>query len=537
MTHRLFLAALLLFVAGDCAAQAIGRVLSAAGDVVAVRTGREEVLTAGSALFNGDVIRTGEESSAQLRFTDEGVVAMRSKSRFAVSDYRFTGSDDGVSTAAYRLLQGGIRTLTGLIGKTRRERYIMGTPLATVGIRGTAFTLVLCQRDCFDTDGSIAPDGTYGVVFDGRVAVTNDAGVVEFGADEAFFVSDIRTLAQPLLSRPGFLRDRLEARARREQRREQMEARTQQQQQQQQQEQQQQVRNAGAMRPGDRPPLPPAFADGRTTAVGNPLAPIIVVGDLRDSSGNIALVGVGLGAGVGFAGTAEPAAIVDGGLGTVIELDGSRGFLERFVFNGGAQTGSRQNALVVDNGKQEGDGGATWGRWAPGATVQVAGQTGVPTTGVHFFFGNLTPEPIFANVPSGATAVRYEYVGGPRPTNERGTPGQFLSGDLLVNFVQRAVSGELIYRIDTYTYKLPVPDNTPITLGRGFAGFNVNQSNAGNWASSSNGAFGTLDRYSVSGLFLGSRAQGVGVTFATVDATAGRTAGAAVFRCVSGVCR
>jgi hypothetical protein len=51
------------------------------------------------------------------------------------------------------------------------------------------------------------------------------------------------------------------------------------------------------------------------------------------------------------------------------------------------------------------------------------------------------------------------------------------------------------------------------------------------------GATGTLDRYAVTGLFLGSRAQGVGTTFATVDATSGRTAGVAVFRCVAASCR
>ncbi len=528
MGMRLLLTALLM-LAFEAGAQTIGRVLSAAGDVSALRGGGEEILTAGSALFSGDVVRTGEASSAQLRFSDESIVALRAKSRFAVSDYRFTGGDDGVSQAAYRLLQGGLRTLTGVIGRMRRDRYVMGTTLATVGIRGTAYTLVLCQQDCVDSDGTQAPDGAYGVVFDGRVSVTNEAGTVEFDAEEAFFVSDIRTLAQPLLTRPGFLRDRLEARERREQRRERVEARVQ---------AAREVAMAATRMALDRAPLPAGFQGARPVAVlGSPFAPIVAVADLRDPSGNVALVGVGLGAGVGFATVADPAAVVDGGIGTLIELDGTRGFLERFVFNGGAQSGSRQNTRVVDNGKLDGDGGATWGRWEPGAAVQFGGQVGVPSTGVHFFFGNLTPESVFGSVPSGATSVRYQYAGGPRPTNERGAPGQFLSGDLLVNFVQRAVGGELIYRIDTYTYRLPVPDNTPIVIGRGFAGFSVNQTNAGAWINAVNNAGGLLDRYSVSGLFLGSRAQGLGVTFSSVDSQSGRTAGAAIFRCVSGGCR
>jgi hypothetical protein len=534
MPARIILACLLVAITPEALAQVAGRVLSAAGEVVATRAGRDVALTAGSTVERGDVIRVGEESTAQIRFSDEAIVALRARTRFAISEYRFTGQDDGISQAAYNLLQGGLRTLTGLIGKARRDRFTLSTKLATVGIRGTAFTVVLCQQDCVEADGTSVADGAYGVVFDGRIAVSNDAGTAEFGAEEAFYVSDIKSLPQPLVGRPGFLRDRMEARARRE-RREQMEERR--------QAQQQAQREAAAARPPAssseaKPQQSPANQNLRPVGqLGASSSPIIVVTDLRDPNGNVALVGVGLGAGVGFAGASEPFAVVDGGRGTLIELDRDRGFVERFVFNEGAQSGSRGNALVLDNGKIEGDGGAVWGRWAPGASVTGDGQTGVPPTGVHFFFGNLTPEALFGTIPTGAVAVRYDYAGGPRPTNERGMPGQFLSGTFIVNFLQRAIQGQLNYRIDDYTYLLPVPSGTPLVAGRGFVGFNVSATNGGSWQCACSGTSGTLDRYSVSGLFLGSRAQGLGVNFATVDSVSGRTAGAGVFRCVSGGCK
>ncbi|MGH7186824.1 MAG: hypothetical protein ACREIB_11180, partial [Pseudomonadota bacterium] len=47
--------------------------------------------------------------------------------------------------------------------------------------------------DCLEADGTAVPDGAYGVVFDGRVAVANDAGTVEFGEEEALYVSDVKT--------------------------------------------------------------------------------------------------------------------------------------------------------------------------------------------------------------------------------------------------------------------------------------------------------------------------------------------------------
>ena len=77
----------------------------------------------------GDAIERPRRS-AQLRFSDETLVALRAKSRFHVADYRFGGADDGASTAVFALLQGGLRTITGLIGRGRPERYRMTTPLA-----------------------------------------------------------------------------------------------------------------------------------------------------------------------------------------------------------------------------------------------------------------------------------------------------------------------------------------------------------------------------------------------------------------------
>jgi hypothetical protein len=140
-------------------------------------------------------------------------------------------------------------------------------------------------------------------------------------------------------------------------------------------------------------------------------------------------------------------------------------------------------------------------------------------------------------VPPGLTSVRYEYAGGPRPTDERGNAGQFLDGAFVVNFVERSIGGHLNYRVDTVTYNLPIPQGTALRFGRGFAGFNVVGVGTGNWSCSCNNTSGALGHYSVSGLFLGSRAQGLGVTFGTQDPIAGRTAGAGIFRCVSGRCR
>lgn len=526
MNRTILLAASLAFAAA-AHAQVAGRVLVAAGDVSAARGGRDVPLASGATIEPGDLVKTGTASAAQIRFTDASVVALRAGTQFAVEQYRFTGQDEGLSQAAYRLLRGGLRTITGLIGSQRRDRYRVVSPTATLGIRGTGFALVSCQDDCLEADGSAAPNGTYGVVFDGRVVVANDAGEREFGIEEAFFVADLRTPAQPLVARPAFLRDRLEARARRDGPRDAA--------------QQQAAAREAAARVAS---LPLATREALAQAGLRPLnvlgtaASPIVVSEQRDADGNIALLGAGLGAGTAFSSAVGDFALVDGGRGAVVLLDPERGKLDAFSFNGGQVAGDRLGEAVVDNGGIVGDGAVTWGRWTSGAAVRVNGVTGQPTTGVHFFYGNLTPESFFGTLPTTATSVRYEYHGGTRPTDGTGAPGAFLDGLFIVNFLQRQIGGAISYRTGDTTWDLVVPA-TPITARAGFVGFAHEGAAAGRWTRTANGQSqtGAIDSYTVTGLFLGSRAQNLGIAYGTIDAQAGRSAGASVFRCAGTGCR
>ncbi len=527
-TRLAWLILILAICAPQAYAQVVGRVLVAAGDVVAQRAGKDVALASGSTIENRDVVRVGEASNAQIRFSDESVVALRAKTVFRIDDYAFSGKEDGLSKAFFSLVRGGIRAISGLVGKTDRDKYRVNAPLATVGIRGTSYTLVVCQQDCFENDGSIAPDGNYGVVLEGRVVVSNEGGTQEFGVDEAFFVESAKTPAKPLLSRPGFLRDRLEARARMQQRREQMaQARIEQQ------------RLSGDAPPDARKDPHPGQPDFRPIA-GGPGSGTgsIVATELRDGSGQVAVLGAGLGLGVSWAGAIQRAD-VEGGRGTVIVLDGTSGVLERFTFGQVLYSGTREQAAVLDTGKTEGDGGIRWGRWVPGGQIVSDGNALAPGTGVHFLFGNLTPPSALPQAGSATAAlvgaIVYDYVGGTRPTDGLGNAGQFLNGIFNVNFLDRSIGGAVQYQVGATTYTLPVPVGTPLTAGSGFVGFRVNRSNAGNWACTTcNIANGSIDSFSVAGLFMGSRAQGLSVTFSTLDSRVGSSAGAAAFRCRAG---
>lgn len=88
--------------------------------------------------------------------------------------------------AYFRLLKGGFRAVSGLIGKSDPAEYRVSTPVATIGIRGTDYLVILCDAACandpviVDTlpEGSSALGGVLVGVIQGGVFVVNEAGKV-----------------------------------------------------------------------------------------------------------------------------------------------------------------------------------------------------------------------------------------------------------------------------------------------------------------------------------------------------------------------
>lgn len=193
---------------GTAAALAVpaGKVFVVAGQAVAERAGQELKLFMGAAVESGDVIRVADKSSIQIRFSDESVVSLQARSTFRIDDYRYNKNPQE-DKSAFSIVKGGMRTITGLIGKSNPKNYSVGGSVATIGIRGTHFTVVACTEagECKDANGKDAPPGMYGGVSDGRIGVVNDAGDVEFGQQEYFYVESRNRRPVRLLSPPPML--------------------------------------------------------------------------------------------------------------------------------------------------------------------------------------------------------------------------------------------------------------------------------------------------------------------------------------------
>ena len=148
------------------------RVIAASGDVTAMSGEDIRVLARGDEVYVGDIVTTGPNGFAQLRFIDSAIVALKADTAFEISEYVFDQSDD--DRATMNLIQGGFRTITGRIGKANRDAYRVVTPYATIGIRGTDYEQV------------ITPSGLMSGVFDGGISLQNDAGLLNLGVGAQF---------------------------------------------------------------------------------------------------------------------------------------------------------------------------------------------------------------------------------------------------------------------------------------------------------------------------------------------------------------
>ena len=144
----LFLILLTVFIVPTQAVAntAIGNVLIAKGVVTAsVNNSGLRTLSKGSEVFLGETISTASDSFVVLKMNDQSKLSLRPSSEITLE--KFT-EESGKEEALFDLIKGGLRAISGEIGKKRPEQFRIETNIATVGIRGTDFIVRLCEDDC-----------------------------------------------------------------------------------------------------------------------------------------------------------------------------------------------------------------------------------------------------------------------------------------------------------------------------------------------------------------------------------------------------
>lgn len=150
--------------------------------------GSVRLLSEKSQVLTGDVVSTERDSYAQIRLTDGGQITLRPNTQLRIEGYEFSENEPQKDNFVFALLKGGMRAVTGLIGKrANRDAYRLRTATATVGIRGTDFNAIEVPPGA---SGNAPAPGVYVVVSDGLVVVTSGGMELVAGAGQTAYSSN-----------------------------------------------------------------------------------------------------------------------------------------------------------------------------------------------------------------------------------------------------------------------------------------------------------------------------------------------------------
>jgi hypothetical protein len=136
----LFVSVLLLWTTIVFAGQA-ATVTHVSGPLAVHKTGGiVKAISIGSKIEEGDTVVTEKRTYARLKFEDGSEVTLKPGTQFKVEKFNYDQGKPKEDSATYNLIKGGLRTITGQVGKRgNQDSYQMKTPTATIGVRGTIY--------------------------------------------------------------------------------------------------------------------------------------------------------------------------------------------------------------------------------------------------------------------------------------------------------------------------------------------------------------------------------------------------------------
>lgn len=232
-TKALLLAALLCAGSLAWAGQVAGTIVHLSGPLLAKKAdGTVKILAQKSEVEQGDTLVAEKSTYAQLKFIDNSEITLKPGTTFTIEKFAFDAGKPEADSAAFSLVKGGLRSVTGLLGKRNRERFSLKTPSATIGVRGTTFVVefveptpqALASMQSWllastaglgaapplvplppsgPPPGPSLPPGLYVQVIDGMINVSNSGGTSNFQAGQFGYVRN--TLVPPVLipANPG----------------------------------------------------------------------------------------------------------------------------------------------------------------------------------------------------------------------------------------------------------------------------------------------------------------------------------------------
>lgn len=141
-------------------AESAGSALGVKQQAAAKLSGETRTLRVGSDIFLGDLVQTGPQGQVQILFGDKTELVLGPSAALTIEDYLIR-NDGTAGKLAVDILSGAFRFATG---DSAKNRYSIGTPTGTIGVRGT------------ELDGWVGKDGIpYIIRHGGTVILCNQA--------------------------------------------------------------------------------------------------------------------------------------------------------------------------------------------------------------------------------------------------------------------------------------------------------------------------------------------------------------------------
>ena len=170
-----------------------GVVVLAEGDAKVASGGKPaHPVKVGDVVNEGDVLTSSKQGEIHLKMQDTGFIVVRPSTQFEIVAYKADGGDD--DKGVLKLIAGGIRSISGWMGKFNQRSYVVKTATATIGIRGTD------HETRYIPEGSTEGEpGTYDRVYAGETVIETPQGETTVSPNQAGF--------QPNRGKPRLLKD------------------------------------------------------------------------------------------------------------------------------------------------------------------------------------------------------------------------------------------------------------------------------------------------------------------------------------------
>jgi len=160
--------------------------------------GKVKILSLKSEVEAGDTLVTEKNTYALVKFIDNSEITLKPGTTFVVEQFAYQADQPDGDLASFNLVKGGLRSLSGLLGKRSKEKFSLKTPVATIGIRGTYFTAEYISAGGYAAPGSSLPKagspagptlapGLYTSVTTGQIVVSNPGGTLDIVAGQFGF--------------------------------------------------------------------------------------------------------------------------------------------------------------------------------------------------------------------------------------------------------------------------------------------------------------------------------------------------------------